>query len=55
MVMPVIAVLAVQYEDYSPFLLGLAIGGYGLTQAILQIPFGMLSDKLVVNRLLLPG
>ncbi|WJG09680.1 MFS transporter [Aliiglaciecola sp. LCG003] len=45
MVMPVIAVMATDYENYSIFLVGLAIGGYGLTQAFLQIPMGMLSDK----------
>ncbi len=27
-------------------LVGLAIGAYGLTQALLQIPFGMLSDRI---------
>ncbi len=46
MVMPVIAISAQRYPDYSAFLVGLAIGGYGLTQAILQIPMGMLSDKI---------
>lgn len=45
MVMPVIAIAAVSYPDYSPLLVGLAIGGYGLSQALLQIPMGMLSDK----------
>lgn len=45
MVMPVLAVMAQNYADYSVMLVGLAIGGYGLTQAILQIPMGMLSDK----------
>ncbi|MDF2179149.1 MFS transporter [Aliiglaciecola sp. CAU 1673] len=46
MVMPVLALLALEYADYSPLLLGLAIGGYGLTQAVLQIPMGMLSDRI---------
>lgn len=45
MVMPVLAVVAHDYADYSPLLLGLAIGGYGLTQALLQIPMGILSDR----------
>jgi MFS family permease len=45
MVIPVLAIAAVEYPDYSPMLVGLAIGGYGLTQAILQIPMGILSDK----------
>jgi MFS family permease len=46
MVMPVLAISAKEYPDYSAFLVGLAIGGYGLTQAILQIPMGVLSDKI---------
>ncbi|MFC3122469.1 MFS transporter [Agaribacter flavus] len=46
MVIPVIAVAAIEYPDYSPLLVGLAIGGYGLTQAILQIPMGIMSDRL---------
>tara|TARA_R110000751_G_C13795394_1_gene483423 strand:- start:54319 stop:55656 length:1338 start_codon:yes stop_codon:yes gene_type:complete len=46
MVMPVIAISAKEYPDYSAFLVGLAIGGYGLTQALLQIPMGVLSDKI---------
>ncbi len=27
-------------------LVGLAVGGYALTQALLQVPFGVLSDKI---------
>lgn len=46
MVIPVIAVAAVKFPDYSPLWVGVAIGGYGLTQAILQIPMGMASDKV---------
>lgn len=46
MVMPVLAVAAVEYPDYTPVLVGLAIGGYGLTQAALQIPMGILSDRI---------
>jgi MFS family permease len=45
MVIPVIAVAAQVYPDYSPLWVGLAIGGYGLTQAVFQIPMGLLSDK----------
>jgi len=45
MVIPVIAVSALSFHDYSPLLVGLAVGGYGLTQALLQIPFGIASDK----------
>ena len=45
MVIPVMAVAATSYPDYTPLWVGLAIGGYGLTQALLQIPMGLLSDK----------
>lgn len=43
---PVFADAAKQLSGGDNLLLvGLAIGAYGLTQAIMQIPFGMLSDK----------
>lgn len=44
MVFPVMMLFGVDYEGATPFLLGLALGGYGLTQALFQIPFGLLSD-----------
>lgn len=46
MIMPVFAIYAEQLEFVTPVLVGLAIGIYGLTQALLQIPFGMLSDRI---------
>ncbi len=45
MVLPVLAFAADSYQKTTPQLLGLALGIYGLTQACLQIPFGMLSDR----------
>ncbi len=45
MVLPVLALYGRDYTGSTPFLLGLALGAYGLTQAILQIPFGMMSDR----------
>ncbi|MEE9334304.1 MAG: MFS transporter [Granulosicoccaceae bacterium] len=44
-ILPVFSLLAIEYEHSTPFLIGLAIGIYGLFQALLQIPFGRLSDK----------
>lgn len=44
MVLPVFALYAPGLEGVTPFLVGVAIGIYGLTQALLQIPFGRLSD-----------
>lgn len=46
MIMPVFALYAEGLESVTPLLIGLAIGIYGLTQAMLQIPFGMLSDRI---------
>ena len=43
--LPVLALAGGAYHDATPQLLGLALGIYGLTQAGLQIPFGMLSDR----------
>ena len=36
-------------------MIGLAIGAYGLTQALLQIPFGMLSDRIGRKPVLIGG
>jgi len=45
-ILPVFAVHAPQYAGGGDLVLvGLALGAYGLTQAILQIPFGMASDR----------
>src|SRR5690554_2674753 len=46
MILPVFSLSAQQYAHSTPLLIGLAIGAYGLTQALLQIPFGMLSDRI---------
>ena len=46
LILPVFALYAEQMVGVTPVLIGLAIGAYGLTQAILQIPFGMLSDRI---------
>ncbi len=45
LLLPVLALHAQSLPDYSPELLGLAMGAYGLTQAVLQIPFGRWSDR----------
>ena len=45
MILPVFALYADRLEGATPALMGLAIGIYGMTQAVLQIPFGLLSDR----------
>jgi MFS family permease len=55
MLFPVMSVYANEYDNSTPFLIGLAIGIYGLTQAIFQIPFGYLSDRYGRKPLLILG
>lgn len=45
MVLPVLATYGQELSGATPLLIGVAIGAYGLTQAVLQIPFGALSDR----------
>ncbi len=45
LVIPVLPVIAIDLKGSTPFLVGLSIGAYGLTQALLQLPFGWLSDR----------
>ena len=44
--LPVLSPYARTLEGATPMLIGLAVGAYGLTQAGLQIPLGMLSDRI---------
>jgi len=46
LILPVFALYARELEGVTPLLVGMAVGIYGLTQALLQIPFGMLSDRV---------
>lgn len=45
MILPVFTLYAQNFADTSNLLIGLAIGIYGLTQASLQIPLGLASDR----------
>jgi MFS family permease len=55
MIMPVFALYGQHLEGFSPLWVGIAIGAYGLTQAILQIPMGILSDKYGRKPIILGG
>ncbi|NOQ68671.1 MAG: MFS transporter [Gammaproteobacteria bacterium] len=46
MILPVFALYSDKLPGATPLLMGVALGIYGLTQAILQIPFAMWSDKI---------
>lgn len=55
MLLPVFSLVGQQLTGYTPALIGLAIGAYGLTQAIFQIPFGWLSDRIGRKPVILIG
>jgi MFS family permease len=46
MIYPVFAVFARQLAGATPYKIGLALGIYGLSQGLLQMPFGLLSDRI---------
>ena len=46
MIYPVFAAYARNLSGASPYLIGEALGIYGLSQGLLQIPFGLLSDRV---------
>jgi MFS family permease len=56
LVLPVFALEAARYPGGDdPARVGMAMGIYGLTQAILQIPFGLASDRLGRKRVIIFG
>jgi len=55
MILPVFMLLAADMPGFTPAKAGLAIGIYGLTQALLQQPFGKLSDRFGRRPVMLVG
>lgn len=55
MVLPVLALAGDEYSGSNTFMLGVALGIYGATQALLQIPFGLLSDRFGRKPLIVIG
>ena len=46
LVIPVFSLLALDLKGATPLLIGVALGAYALTQAFLQLPFGICSDRI---------
>lgn len=55
MLMPVLATYGDHLAGYSPLWIGIAIGSYGFTQAMMQVPMGMLSDRIGRKPVIIAG
>lgn len=55
LIMPVMSIAADDLTGANAAMIGAAIGIYGLTQALLQIPMGMMSDKVGRKRIIVLG
>ncbi|MDR0806611.1 MAG: MFS transporter [Enterobacteriaceae bacterium] len=55
MVLPVLTTYGMALSGATKPLIGIAIGIYGLTQAIFQIPFGLMSDRIGRKPLIVGG
>ncbi len=55
MILPVMSLYTDNLDGITPVLLGLAISVYGLTQALLQIPFGLMSDRFGRKKIITIG
>lgn len=55
MILPVLSLFTQELEGATPALIGLAMSIYGLPQVVLQIPFGLLSDKFGRKKLIIIG
>ena len=55
MILPVLSLFAKELDGATPALIGLAMSIYGLPQVLLQIPFGLMSDKFGRKKLIIIG
>ena len=54
-VLPMLSIYAINMQGATAFLAGVVVGGYALTQAFFQVPFGLMSDNLGRKKTLLVG
>ena len=55
LILPVLSLFSEQLENSTPALIGWAIGVYGLSQAVFQIPFGLISDYVGRKKIIIFG
>ncbi len=55
LILPVLTLMTHEISGATPFWIGVGVGIYGLTQALLQIPFGWWSDKVGRHAVLTVG
>lgn len=55
MVLPVMSLYGQQYQASTPLLIGIAMGAYGASQAILQMPLGVVSDRIGRKSVIIGG
>ncbi|MBD3824354.1 MAG: MFS transporter [Epsilonproteobacteria bacterium] len=55
LVLPTLSIYALTLNGATPLLVGVIVGGYALTQALFQVPFGTMSDKIGRKPTLLVG
>lgn len=56
LILPVFALYAPMLAGgHDQFLVGMALGAYGLTQGLLQLPLGMLSDRIGRKKVIVAG
>ena len=55
MLIPIFSIYGQQLEHSTPILMGLALGAYGFSQGMMQMPFGILSDYFGRKKILFIG
>lgn len=55
LLLPVFSIYVHGMDEATPLLVGITLGAYGLTQALFQVPFGLMSDKFGRKRMILVG
>lgn len=53
--LPILSNYCVNLKNSNNFLIGLALGAYGITQSVFQIPFSFMSDKFGQKKIIILG